>query len=63
MFSRIRPLLLVLVLVSVANPALSSVRAGDEAPLFVSVDYNMQNIDMADLIDGTPLVYVQTSAT
>ncbi len=61
MFNRIH--LLLLILVSVASSALSAVRTGDEAPLFVSVDHNMQYIDMADLIDGTPLVYVQTSAT
>ena len=33
------------------------------APLFVSVDENMRRIDMADAIDGRPLVFWATSAT
>lgn len=36
---------------------------GDPAPLFVSVDENMRRIDMADAIDGRPLVFWATSAT
>ncbi len=36
---------------------------GEPAPLFVSVDENMRRIDMADAIDGRPLVFWATSAT
>jgi len=41
----------------------SQVHQGDFAPLFVSVDQNMRRIDMADAIDGRPLVFWATSAT
>ena len=33
------------------------------AELFVSFDENMRRIDMADAIDGRPLVFWATSAT
>jgi hypothetical protein len=33
------------------------------APLFATVDENMQPIDMADLIDGKPLVLTVGSAS
>lgn len=41
----------------------AQVHEGDFAPLFVSVDQNMRRIDMADAIDGRPLVFWATSAT
>jgi hypothetical protein len=50
-------------LLAVAQPAGSQVRAGDQAPMFQAVDQHMRNIDMADYIDGTPLLFLYTSAT
>ena len=47
----------------VTSMALSAVRPGDPAPLFVSVSENLDQVDMADLIDGTPLVFLYGSAT
>ena len=45
-------------------PALfSAVEPGDAAPLFVSVSDEMDPVDMADFIDGTPLVFLYGSAT
>ncbi len=41
----------------------SQVHERDFAPLFISVDENMRRIDMADAIDGRPLVFWATSAT
>lgn len=41
----------------------AQVHNGDSAPLFVSFDENMRRIDMADAIDGRPLVFWATSAT
>jgi len=39
------------------------VRQDEPAPLFRTVDENMQPIDMADLIDGKPLVLTVGSAS
>jgi len=50
-------------LLVVTQPVLSQVRAGDPAPMFQAVDQHMRNIDMADFIDGTPLLFLYTSAT
>lgn len=46
-----------------APVAHSAVEPGDQAPLFVSVSENMEQVDMADFIDGTPLVFLYGSAT
>ncbi len=48
---------------SLAVSATAQVHQGEFAPLFVSVDQNMRRIDMADAIDGRPLVFWATSAT
>lgn len=47
----------------VAAPAFAQVREGDTAPLFLSVDDKMRTIDMADFVDGTPMVFLYGSAT
>ena len=39
------------------------VGVGDDAPMFASLDENMQPVDLADLIDGRPLVLVVGSAS
>ncbi len=39
------------------------VGVGDDAPMFASLDENMQPVDLADLIDGIPLVLVVGSAS
>ena len=36
---------------------------GDQAPMFRGVDQNMRLVDMAEYIDGTPLLFLYTSAT
>ena len=43
--------------------AYSQVRAGSQAPMFRGVDENMRLIDTADFVDGTPLLFLYTSAT
>ena len=43
--------------------AYSQVRAGNQAPMFRGVDENMRLIDTADFVDGTPLLFLYTSAT
>ena len=48
---------------ALALPLSADVQEGDVGPLFVSVDENMRRIDMADAIDGRPLVFWATSAT
>jgi hypothetical protein len=46
------------------SPLVSAeVGEGDIAPLHRSVDDKMRAIDMADFIDGTPLVFLYGSAT
>jgi len=40
-----------------------TLRVGDQAPMFVTVDEHMQLTDMADFIDGTPVVFLYGSAT
>ena len=46
-----------------ASPAFAEVGEGDLAPLANSVDEKMQAIDMADFVDGVPLVFLYGSAT
>jgi hypothetical protein len=41
----------------------AEVGQGDVAPLHRSVDDKMRAIDMADFIDGTPLVFLYGTAT
>jgi hypothetical protein len=41
----------------------SQVQAGSQAPMFRGVDENMRLIDTADFVDGTPLLFLYTSAT
>ena len=41
----------------------AEVGVGERAPLFVSLDENMQEVDMADFIDGRPLVLAVGSAS
>ena len=45
------------------TPVAATVREGDDAPMYIAVDENMQLIDMAEFIDGTPLVFLYGSAT
>ena len=47
----------------IAAVAHSGVQPGDRAPLFVSVSEDLRAVDMADFIDGTPLVFLYGSAT
>ena len=46
-----------------AQSAESQVQAGSQAPMFRGVDENMRLIDTADFVDGTPLLFLYTSAT
>ena len=46
-----------------AHIAGSQVLPGDQAPMFRGVDENMRLVDMADFVDGTPLLFLYTSAT
>ena len=41
----------------------SQVLPGDQAPMFRGVDENMRLVDMADFVDGTPLLFLYTSST
>jgi hypothetical protein len=43
--------------------ASSQVQEGSRAPLFRGVDQNMRPIDTSDFVDGTPLLFLYTSAT
>jgi len=43
--------------------AMADVREGETAPMVVSVDEKMRSLDMADLVDGAPLVFLYGSAT
>jgi len=43
--------------------AYSQVQEGSQAPMFRGVDQNMRLIDTADFVDGTPLLFLYTSAT
>lgn len=53
-----------LAVVALISPLVSAeVGEGDVAPMHRSVDDKMRAIDMADLIDGTPLVFLYGSAT
>ena len=46
-----------------AHSAYSQVQVGSQAPMFRGVDENMRLIDTADFVDGTPLLFLYTSAT
>ncbi len=46
-----------------ALPARADVGVGDQAPLFQTLDENMQPVDMLDLTDGRPLVISVGSAS
>jgi len=46
-----------------AQTAYSQVQEGSQAPMFRGVDQNMRLIDTADFVDGTPLLFLYTSAT
>ncbi len=54
---------MVLTTVVGAHVAGSQVLPGDQAPMFRGVDENMRLVDMADFVDGTPLLFLYTSAT
>ncbi len=41
----------------------SQVLPGEQAPLYQGVDENGHLVDMADFIDGTPMLFLYTSAT
>ena len=41
----------------------SQVLRDEEAPLYKGVDENGRLVDMADFIDGTPMLFLYTSAT
>ena len=61
--SRLTGGLLFLTTVVGAHVAGSQVLPGDQAPMFRGIDENMRLVDMADYIDGTPLLFLYTSAT
>ena len=44
------------------NIAGAQVAVGDQAPMFRGVDENMHLVDMADFVDGTPLLFLYTSS-
>lgn len=46
-----------------AQAADSQVQEGSQAPMFSGVDENLRPIDTADFVDGTPLLFLYTSAT
>ena len=46
-----------------ASPVFAEIGEGDLAPLAHSVDEKMRAIDMADFVDGVPLVFLYGSAT
>lgn len=53
-----------LLLVSLAaGPAVADVGVGDQAPMFASIDENLQPVDMAELILDRPLVLAVGSAS
>jgi hypothetical protein len=47
----------------ISLPVAANVIEGDTAPMIVSVDERMRALDMADLVDGAPLVFLYGSAT
>ena len=61
--SRLTGGILFLTTVVGAHFAGSQVLPGDQAPMFRGVDQKMHLVDMADYIDGTPLLFLYTSAT
>ena len=54
---------LVLAAVMGAQVVGSQTVVGDQAPMFRGVDQNMRLVDMVDYVDGTPLLFLYTSAT
>ena len=46
-----------------AGQVFADLSVGDDATLFQSIDENMEPVDMADMIDGKPLVLVVSSAS
>ena len=58
-----RPLTVFALVTLTAYPAAADVREGDIAPPATSVDEKMRPIDMADFMDGAPLVFLYGSAT
>ncbi len=53
----------VLAVVLGAAVAESQVLPGEQVPLYQGVDENGRLVDMADFIDGTPMLFLYTSAT
>jgi len=56
-------ILLGVMIVTISTQSFADLSVGDKATLFKSVDENMDSIDMADLIDGKPLVLVVSSCS
>ncbi len=46
-----------------AGQVLADLSVGDDATLFQSINEDMDPVDMADMIDGKPLVLVVSSAS
>jgi hypothetical protein len=46
-----------------AGQVFADLSVGDDATLFQSIDEDMEPVDMADMIDGKPLVLVVSSAS
>ncbi len=46
-----------------AGLAECQVSSGEQAPLYRGVDSNGRLVDMEDFIDGTPMLFLYTSAT
>ena len=51
------------IIVAISGQAFADLSVGDTATLFKSVNENMEPVDMADMIDGKPLVLVVSSAS
>lgn len=55
--------LLVVAAALAAATAETQVQVGEQAPLYSGVDENGRLVDMGDFIDGTPMLFLYTSAT
>ncbi len=66
MLKNFRRLVLIIVVLAIAWPLVSAngqILLKTEAPLFDSVDENLNPVSMADKIDGKPLVLAVSSCT
>lgn len=52
-----------LAVLTAAGVAEAQIQPGSDAPMFVTVDENLNTVDMRDLTDGRPLVLAIGSAS